>query len=575
MKRIDTVAAWIGAAMVILAVGCADSSMGGAALTLGDADSVNSSTTDGTKGGLDGGASWDGEFEATATAQDSSETPTDESSGWKGGGIGLTLPGAQNTGKFRAQVAAGKVPQPSDFPMAGWLNEHHAVLPPANPANDVDLHPIASLHSTATGATEVLLQLGLNTSKTLQELQPPVAMVLLVDKSGSLGVAGWQTLQQQIPQIAERLPEGSWLSVVGFSSGAETAWPMAAWHSWQTKALGVAVQGMEMGDGTDLYVGVEGALKELAKAPPAFVQRRVLLISDGAITKGEHTPTDVVELAKGSKASFSTVAYGMDAQVKLLEKLALVTSGTSYSAVSPAALVDALSKHVATLLVAVAENLGVRLKLSAGWKVVEYYELPLVEQGDTLTLGDSANQQGSTDVSAGASDASQPSQDTVMNPPDVKFKSVYPASHNGLIVLKIAPPAGLTLSTSTDLIAAKVDWTYALTKNHVPKSHESAIKVLGLVAIPDGGYEYFSHPEARRTYAIVTAGEALKAAVVAAAAGKVKDGQAKLNAAATLVAATIVAVDVKTADPAGDLADAQSLLAKLAENLNALGAKAP
>lgn len=574
MKQFRKLAAWMCAAVTAPALGCADASFEGATgLTVQDSSSAIGGA-DATKGSSDA-AYGDDDTVATGTVQDGAEGPTDGANRWKGSGIGLTLPGAQNTAKFRQMVAAGKIPLPSDFPMAGWLNEHHAVLPAANPAHPVDLHPIASLHASAKGETEVLIQLGINTAQTLQDLQPPVAMVLLLDKSGSLGADGWLAVQQQIPQLAERLPEGSWLGVVGFSSGAEAAWPMSAWQNWQGKALGVAVQGLNMGDGTDLYVGIEAAIQELAKAPASLVQRRVLLISDGAMTKGDHTPTDVLQLAKASKVSFSTVAYGKDAQLALLGKIASATAGTSYSAPSPAVLVDVLSKHAATLLVAVAENLGIRLHLSSGWQLVSAYELPMVQQGNALTFGDSAAQAGAADAGGGAADVSGPSTDVQAPSPGVLANAVYPASHNGLLVLKIKPPAALALHPSTELVAAQVDWTYALSKDHLTKTHEAAIKVLGLVAVPDGGYEFFSHPEARRTYAIVTAGEALKAATGLAQAGKNQEAQMKLAAAADLLAATIAALDVKTADPAADLADAVDLLTKLTENLAAQPSKAP
>ncbi len=578
MRRSNGLWALLVAVCVSGPLGCADSAETAAGpLTNDDGAPANPDIADAFSASYDAGASsggGDGQT-ATGTTQDAAETPTDGQPGWKGGGVGLTLPGAQNTAKFRALVAAGKVPLPGDFPLSGWLNEHHAVLPPADPNHPVDLHPIASLHATAKGEAEVLVQLGINTAKSLQDLQPPVAMVLLVDKSGSLGSAGWQAVQEQIPQLAERLPEGSWLAVVGFSSGAEAAWPMAAWQNWQSKQLGTAMQGLNMGDGTDLYVGVEAALAELAKAPAQLTQRRVLLISDGATTKGDHTPTDVLALAKASKASFSTVAYGKDAQIALLGKLALATAGTSYSAPTPAILTDVLSKHAATLLVAVAENLGIRLQLSAGWQLVSAYELPISQIGNSLNFGDAANQRGSADAGGPSADVSTPKNDVEVGPPGVLANALYPASHNGLVVLKIKPPAALALNPSSALLAAEVEWSYALTKDHVPKQHTAAINILGLVAVPDGGYEFFSHPEARRTYALVVAGEALKGALQAAQAGQPGQGLAQLDAAADLLAVALAKLDVKTADPAGDLDDAVSLVTKLRDNVAAQKGSAP
>ena len=558
--------------------GCAAAESGSAATSMSDdawliSDASNQATTDYGKGDIQSGSADTG-----ASAPDALEPSADshELSGWQSaGGLGLTVPGPQNTAKFRALVAAGKVPAPSDFSMPGWLNEHHAQLPAADPAHPVDLHPVASLQVSPKGQGEVLLQLGVNTAKSLQDLQPPVAMVLLVDKSGSLGTSGWQAIQQQLPELAKRLPAGSWLAVVAFSSGAETIRPMAAWKDSAAKALTQQLKDLPMGDGTDLYAGIEVALKELSAAPKEIAQRRVLLISDGAITKGDHTPTDVLALAKASQASFSTVAFGMQAQVALLGKLATATSGTHYSAANADQLVVVLAKHAATLLVAVAENLFVQVELSPGWQLIDAFGLPVSLNGQKLDLGeDEDNPPPVTDVQSGAADVA--GSDSMQRGGTAPLAgALYPADHSGLVLLRLRPPLGQSYQPGLEIQAAQVRWSYALSKDHQPLSHTALVQLKGLLAIPDGGYEVFSHPEARRVNALVQAGEALLQACTAASKGKVSDALQNLEGRLALVEATSALLNLAVDDPNGDLQDAAELLGQLRDHLAAQPRQAP
>lgn len=571
---------WAWSLVFVLGLaGCADAESGAAASSMNDdawllSDASNRATTDYGKGDVQSGSA-----DMGAAPGDAQEPSADshELSGWQSaGGLGLTVPGPQNTAKFRALVALGKVPPPGDFSMPGWLNEHHAQLPAADPAHPVDLHPVASLQVSPQGQAEVLLQLGVNTAKSLQDLQPPVAMVLLVDKSGSLGASGWQAIQQQLPELAKRLPAGSWLAVVAFSTGAEIVRPMAAWQDSAAKALTQQLKDLPMGDGTDLYAGIEVALKELAGAPKEIAQRRVLLISDGAITKGDHTPTDVVALAKASQASFSTVGYGLQAQVALLGKLALVTSGTHYSAANPDQLIEVLAKHSATLLVAVAENLLIRVELTAGWQLIDAFGLPVAINGQKLQLGElDDNPPTDADNSAGAADVSGSDATQGGGAPTPLAGALYPADHSGLVVLRLRPPQGQSYQPGLEIQAAQVMWSYALSKDHQPLSHAALVQLKGLLAIPDGGYEVFSHPEARRVNALVQAGEALLQACTAASAGKRAEALLNIESRLALVEATSALLNLAVDDPSGDLQDTAELLGQLRDNLAAQLRRSP
>jgi hypothetical protein len=87
-----------------------------------------------------------------------------------------------------------------------------------------------------------------------------------------------------------------------------------------------------------------------------------------------------------------------------------------------------------------------------------------------------------------------------------------------------------------------VKWAYQLAVDGLDYAHQTAVQVKGLVAIPDGGYELYTDPVARRTAALVRLGEALHAACQIR-----EEGGATQAAQAPLVAAIDFAVRMRQA----------------------------
>jgi Mg-chelatase subunit ChlD len=73
---------------------------------------------------------------------------------------------------------------------------------------------------------DVLLQFGLNSAKSAAELSAPVALVVTIDRSGSMTAEGLAAVAQGIALLAEQLPPASQLGVLSFGNDVQTVWPM-------------------------------------------------------------------------------------------------------------------------------------------------------------------------------------------------------------------------------------------------------------------------------------------------------------------------------------------------------------
>lgn len=486
-------------------------------------------------------------------------------------GIGLVLPGALNANAFRDLLAQGKLPQADDLPMAGWLNEHDTPLPLATIDHPVELHAVAAIVAEPSQEPEVLLQLGFNTAATLQALQPKVNVVVAIDRSASVGLQNVQAMTAGILDLADSLPAQSSLAVLAFDYGGETLFAEPVYSPALRVKLKSAVQEIKPSGGTDLYVGLQTSFEILAKLGPGTTQRRVLLVTDGLATRGDHGNADFVDLGTKSGVSISTIGIGAQANAALLTNLAKFTGGTYYAAPTITTLQSAFTKDLGSLLVPVASNLSVAIDLASGWTVRDSYGLVVTQVGNTVFVGGAA--QPATADAVGSADTTMvpdagPPDFTPVGPSVLGL--LYPSQKNGLIVLRLQPGNASDVQAAMSLQLATAKWSYTLTKKGSNHSHQKTVEVAGLVAIPDGGVEFYSHPLGRRTLAIVRAGEALRQACALAQKGIKPAALATLAASKAYSERQLGFIVDANLDPHGAIEDALGLTEALTKIVGAL-----
>lgn len=477
------------------------------ATTVTDADQANKGVDAGAYGEMVGAV-----LDVGAPAPNDSTDPAASADAAKV--FGLKPGGVQNVALFHQIIASGKVPAPDTLDIEGWLNEHGTHLPPANPLQPIDLHALVGVfQATQTAQPDVVLQLGFGTAESLQKLQPPLAVVVAVDHSGSMAGPALAQAQKAVLAMLDALPPGSSLGLVTFADTVCSCLPLQPASTGRAE-VEEKLGGLVAGGGTDLHGALAASLEMLAEAP-AQASRVVLLLTDGGPTVGKG-PTEMLTLAKSAKGvRVSSVAVGLNADVKLLATLAGATGGSFLEAPDPNQLTDRVMAGLGSLLVAVATELKIDLDLAPGWKMTQLFGFQFQQVGDHVTIGAPTSQTGGVALQ---DDAGTPtaSGDAAQSgtAETASLTTLYAATENGIVLARLTPPGPVTPAALAMFQVAKVHWQYVLAVDKSTHQGDAKVVVDKLVDIPDGGMAYFASPVSKRAYALLHIGEAARAALV-------------------------------------------------------------
>lgn len=563
------------------AAGCADA-FDGATEATGSQAWVDGAGADSAVGKINGGA----DASASGATGGADAASVDVTTGWYGGdaasdagapgggpltgntdqGIGLKPGGAQDIGFFRSKLASGLVPKPGDMTIEGWLNEHDTWLPKAAKDRLVSLHAMAGVltlpGSGTTTQGEAVLQLGLNSGQTLQDVSSPVALTVVIDRSGSMSGAKMAHTLAGLHVLADQLPKGARVGVLSFSDTVTSVYAAQDTPA-KAAALHQAIDTIQPGGGTNFYAGLQAGLEQCKSAPQSFKFKRILMLSDGVPTVGNTNAAAIAALAKAAAAagcSVSSVGVGLDFSPALMNAVAQQGGGTAWFLQNAEQAKQVFVQDLQTMLLPVAEQLWIQFKPAAGWKVVEIYGFNWVDQGGVVK------------ITGPKSDASTPPVEPPPGPdPDpntqpVAMPTLFASQRNGLVMARLSAPAELQPDQLSGLLLASVDYGYQLSKQGGQEQFNVPVQVPGLTPVPDGGYAYFATPAVRRAWILLRDGLDLMAACDLA-------DKAQPGAAAALLQAAIgrhdsqvqaMAADLPIYDAtAPDLADARALLVAL------------
>ncbi len=158
------------------------------------------------------------------------------------------------------------------------------------------------------------------------------ALVLLLDRSGSMTGAPFEATKRAAKAAITALPVGSCVEVAFFDSAVTDLVPLAPVDPSSAAArIDVATPG----GGTEFVGALEAGASAMRRVQGA-TKRRVLFLSDGmAPAQGV---LDAVARIRASGATLSTIGLGRDADAALLGKMADGGSGRFYAVMDPASL---------------------------------------------------------------------------------------------------------------------------------------------------------------------------------------------------------------------------------------------
>lgn len=216
----------------------------------------------------------------------------------------------------------------------------------------------------------------------------PVDLVVVLDRSGSMGGQKLRDAQQAVLQLLERLTPKDRLALIAYSNGVQKVSPLVEANNANRRHLAQAVRGLFAGGGTNLGGGLKTGIDTLMDQMAEGRQGKIILISDGLANHGITDPRALGSMASSAvehNFAVSTVGVGFDFNEVLMTTIADHGSGRYYFLEDPRAFASVFEKEFQATRRVAASGMELRIPLQDGVRLIHAAGFPIdVRNGGAL-----------------------------------------------------------------------------------------------------------------------------------------------------------------------------------------------
>jgi Ca-activated chloride channel family protein len=188
-------------------------------------------------------------------------------------------------------------------------------------------------------------------------------VVFVIDRSGSMGSGRLELVKQTILELLSRLNRNDFLSVVSFDDTALVEVEMKRVSEHNITEVRRRISDMRPGGSTNLEMGYR---KGIEQAAIAGVETKIVLLSDGQANAGVVDPVLLGQLAARvteHMITTSTIGIGTGYDERILDALAVASTGNHFAAIELGEAVDGLTAEFDDLLNKTVTNIKVTVEL--------------------------------------------------------------------------------------------------------------------------------------------------------------------------------------------------------------------
>lgn len=240
-----------------------------------------------------------------------------------------------------------------------------------------DSQPVLSIdysNSLLDNSGKFVLQVGIATpnKESLPTSKKEVNVALVIDNSGSMSGGKLEFVKQAMKTFIQQLENGTTISIIVFSSGAEIRQSNIKLTDDRSK-INKVIDGIYTAGSTNINAGMMLGYQEISKVHKQGTNSRLILLTDGMTNMGETNPEKILENSKkynDEGIEISTIGVGQYIDFDLLRSLSEYGHGSNhFIGDSEKDIQKVFISEVESLLYNLGKEVEITIELPNGFKI--------------------------------------------------------------------------------------------------------------------------------------------------------------------------------------------------------------